>query len=171
MNKLYLLIALFMFLNNVYAEEFNIEETNLKALPNSVESVVRNSKKFAFAECNLIGKAVNLSDSNNPFEYIITTEPACGWGASAAPVWVVAKINGTYAVLLETTTTAVETIKNKNHGLHQLVETSGTAGHASYTRWGFNGKNYKKLEGYVFLPDDEKLCKAHRDICPFEVGQ
>ena len=170
MRILCFVVAFFFFVNSAYAEDFNIEESTLKVLPKSIESVVRTTKKFGFRECKLIGKTVNLADSEKASDYILTTLHSCGWGASAGPVWVVSKINGVYAVLLETSSYAVEVLKNKNNGLHQIVTTSGTAGHAAYSRWVFNGQNYKETENYVFFPDDEKLCKAHQDICPFEMN-
>ncbi len=170
MRSLLTSVALMFFLNLAFAEEFSIEEKNLTALPKPVVMAIRAPKNFEFPECNLVGKVVNITDSDKASDYIVTTSQACGWGAAAGPIWVVAKVNGSYKTLLQTTAYTAEIGKHKDHDLHQLVTTSGTAGHASYTRWGFTGKTYKQLENYVFLPDDEKLCKAHKDICPFELN-
>jgi hypothetical protein len=168
MRSLLTSIGLMFFLNLAFSEEFSIEEKNLTALPKPVVMAIRAPKNFEFPECNLVGKVVNITDTAKASEYIATTSQACGWGAAAGPVWVVAKVTGGYTVVLQTTAYATEILKHKDHGLHQLVTTSGTAGHASYTRWGFTGKTYRQLENYVFLPDNEKLCKAHKEICPFE---
>jgi len=167
MRLLHTLCALLFFINSACAEEFSIEEESLTAVPKAVANTISAQKKFEFPECSFKGKLAHIADSDKPSDYIVTTAQACGWGAAAGPIWIVAKINGSYKVVLQTTAYATEIRKDKDHGLHQLVTTSGTAGHASYTRWAFTGKNYKPQENYVFLPDDEKLCNAHKDICPF----
>ena len=168
MKLFYFAITLILFLNIAFAEEISIEDS-LASVPKSVETSIRAQKNFEFSNCKLKGQLINLTDSEKASDYVVTTSEACGWGASAGPIWVVAKLDGSYTVLLATSAYTVAMHKNKNHELHQVVTTSGTAGHASYTRWGFTGKNYKQLESYVFFPDDKKLCKAHQDICPFEM--
>lgn len=167
MRLLHTSFALLFFTNLAFAEEFSIEEENFTAVPKSVAIAISAQKNFQFPECNFKGKVVNIADSDKASDYIVTTAQACGWGAAVGPIWIVVKIGGSYKVVLQTTAYDTEIRKDKDHGLHQLVTTSATAGHASYTRWVFTGKNYKPQENYVFLPDDEKLCKAHKDICPF----
>jgi|GEM_PF-652409 len=170
MRLLCISIGLMCFVNLAFAESFFIEEKILTQVPKAVAIAISATKNFAFPECKLVGKTVNISGQGKASGYIVTTSQACGWGAATGPIWLVVKLNGLYINVLQTTTYAADIVKNKDHGLHQLVTTSGTAGHASYTRWKFTGKTYEQLENYVFLPDDEKLCKAHKDICPFEIS-
>ncbi len=164
------IIAFFICTNQAFAQDFNIEEEGLKSLPKQVERAIRTHKQLEFTSCKLIGKAINLSNSKKDTSFVVTTSNACGWGASSGPVWVVSKINNSYTSIMHTITNGVEFKEEKNNRLRQIVTEGGSAGHISYARWGFTGKYYKELESYVFLPDDDELCKAHRVICPFDTS-
>lgn len=168
------IIGFFICVNQAFTQDFNIEEEGLKPLPKQVGKTVLKTfhaqNQFEFMNCKLIGKAINLSNSKKDSSFVVTTSNACGWGASSGPVWVVSKIENSYTSIMHTITNGVEFKEEKNNRLRQIVTEGGSAGHWSYARWGFTGKYYKKLESYVFLPDDEELCKAHQDICPFETS-
>ena len=151
------------------ADGFYIEKETLKSLPKPVEAAIRMQKKFGlFKPCKLIGEAINLSDKKSDSSFIVTTSDACGWAASAGPIWIMSKINDSYNVILNFVTYSAELKTDKINGMRQIVTSRSTASLAEYELWSFGGKHYKIVKSYAFAYDDEKLCKAHQDICPWQ---
>jgi hypothetical protein len=116
------------------------------------------------ADCKFIGKPIDLSGQGKKSDFVVTTTNACDWGASAGPIWV---IRGN-EIVLSTSTYSIKLKSEKTNDLFVIQTSHGSAGVASVEFWSFTGKKYKKTQSYVFTPDDEKTCKAHKDICPWQ---
>lgn len=165
----------------VYAKgsDFYIEDPALTPLPAAVERAIRtqsSSQNTEMTSCNFVGKAVRLSEiETTPSDFIATTgnptsENNCGWGATAATVWVVKKNKDAYTVVLSDDAAYWVGLirKNKNHGLYDIKTSRGTAGECEIQFWAYTGRRYQKTRFYSFgADDDQKICNEHRDLCPY----
>jgi len=145
------------------ADDFSIEEKGLKPVPKTIDNAIRKTKEVS-DECKLIGKSIDLSGQGKKSDFVATTANACDWGASAGPVWVLRNNE----VVLSAGTYSIKLNREKTNDLFVIRSSHSSAGVASVEFWSFSGKKYKKTQSYVFTPDDEKTCKAHKDICPWQ---
>jgi hypothetical protein len=161
---------LFLAISPVLAatEDFSIEDNDLIALPHAVETAIRNSKGFDDPTCKLIGKPIDISGKGTDSGYAATTADACDWGAALGPIWVVR--NGTQpAMVLSGGGYSLSINKQSQNGLHNITIYGGSASYSQVVIWAFDGKQYIKKNSYFFSADDPATCKAHPDICPFEI--
>lgn len=160
---IYLLAAFFTVSPlNTKANDFSIEEKGLKPVLSTIDSTIRKTNEVG-NDCKFIGKPIDLSAQGKKSDFVVTTAAACDWGASAGPVWIIRNNE----IVLSTSTQSITLKPEKNNELFVIQTSHASAGIASVELWSFTGKKYIKSKSYVFTPDDEKTCKAHKDICPW----
>lgn len=158
-------LALLLIFSPVVAksDDFSIEEKDLKPASKAIDSAIRKTNEVE-ADCKFIGKPIDLSGQGAKSDFVVTTANACNWGASAGPVWIIRGAK----IVLSTSAYAIKLKSKKDNGLFAIQTSHGSAGVASVEYWSFTGKKYKKTQSYIFTPDDEKTCKDHKDICPWQ---
>jgi hypothetical protein len=150
-------------------ENFSIEESLKPIALNAIKAIKEYESRMGNRfSCSFHGKLFDLSGVGKRTDLIVTTINACGWGSSAGPVWILRSEGGKYKVVFRFVTVSLEILKEKSNGLHKIKTSRGTAGSAEIEFWAYNGKIYNKTASYYFSADDEKTCKEHPDICPFE---
>ncbi len=151
------------------ADDFSIDDPKLASLPKAINTAIRKSGSVDYHSCKLIGKPINLSGQSAKSGFIVTTDDACNWGAAQGPIWVVRVVGGAADLVLQHVGQSVTLGKNSQNGLRQLAISSGTAARYSYSLWKFDDATYRRMESYMFTPEDKALCRAHSNICPWKL--
>jgi len=158
----YLLTSSAFFTLAAYASDFSIEEKNLQPVSKAMDAAIRNRHEVN-ADCQFVGKPIDLSGQGHNADLIVTTAHACNWSANAAPVWI---LHNNQVVFSSSTQTI--TLKSaKHHHLFDIQSSRSSAGVAMVELWSYSSRQYKKTRSYVFTPDDEKSCNEHTDLCPW----
>src|SRR5687767_7413314 len=87
------------------AADLTVEDEDLVRLPRKVAAAIRIHPTFSEYKadgCNeLTGKRVQLREKG-PGAWVATTANGCAWAAASAPIWVVHRRSGGYAVIVRT---------------------------------------------------------------------
>ena len=127
------------------ADDFNIEEEKLVALPKPIEAAIRSTKGFEFGACKLIGRTVDLANQGTNSGFVATTAGACGWGAAVGPIWVVRDGTKPATVLAHGGYSLTLGIQIKN-SLRIIAISACTAGWYMESLWKFDGERYVKVK-------------------------
>lgn len=143
------------------AAEFYVEQTNgMVAIPNPARKVVLESlgtevkrcqptaKKID--RCSLSGFAVDLGVGGKIKGYLIIPQDAKIWAASAAPVWIVAKVHGKYRILLKQVTYDIKILDSVTRHMRDIKTERSSAAWDEWQLWKYDGQKYaikKKYSG------------------------
>jgi hypothetical protein len=133
--------------------DFYVEEDGLSAPPSSVVSAIVGSQSEPFTDnddrpCAYEGKRIDLDGDGSAQDWVVTTQDACSWAASAAPVWVVRGTDGP-RVVLHFVTYSLTIGKAASHGLRHIATGRGTAAQIEEQLWKFDGRDYRLVRNRV----------------------
>jgi hypothetical protein len=150
-----------------YADEFGIEDSNLRAVPPAVVTVLRaHLRQTVYKDCAqgaFVGSAVDLDGTGRKLDWIAKTADGCAWGAATAKIWVVRNEKAHYRVVLDGGGQAVVLSSSKTNGLLDLTMPSATAGHYSDALLKFDGVQYKIFKSCSLDLQDTKELQKHPD--------
>lgn len=128
-----------------YTEDGPDYTTPPQEVAQAVKSFSKNewSKDF-WENCALYSAPVDLAANGDKVDHIVSTK-GCGGGSSSMPVWLVAKINGRYRVVLSSGATTINLKSEITHGLRNISATQGNAGHCERIEMEFNERLYTEV--------------------------
>lgn len=126
------------------AEPFYVEDPALGDLPLPVETIVTATlaSNPGMRACSLTGRKVQMPVDSQVEGFVVTTRHACGWGAAAAPLWLVRGSAAGYKVASISSGYTVEVTSKSHRGMHSVVVRAGTAAGESTVKWKFDGREY-----------------------------
>lgn len=144
-------------------------EDGFQEIPADVfESLVSSetTKEFLGEGCKqFVGRKLDaVGEDKNGATWVATTSSACGWGAHTAPIWVVASLEGKYAVVLNTGGSGVVVYKARWHGMSDIAVSDAGAAYYADKRFRFNGSAYTEINSRYVEADDPEACKKAPDI-------
>jgi hypothetical protein len=172
MRMMFLIAAVSLVLTKVtIAEDFFVEDKALLPIPKSADSAIRQAeaKLKNQIKCKLVGKKVDLAGDGKNDDLLVTTKGTCLWSAGAAPIWGLRQNNGKFVPVLKMHSYSISLAKTTTHGLRNITLTRGSAGYAEVEKWSYDGRSYRNGETIYFDSSDTETCKAHPDICPFDI--
>lgn len=156
--------------STAFAEDFNIEDDQLRPLPDEVSVVIRSDKSFSDFKregCSrLVGVSVALDETKKTTGWIATTADGCAWGAATGPIWVLYRRAKSCELVLSTGGHDLTMRKSLHGGLKDLLITSGTAGWYSESRMKFDGSRYVVARTRSVNLGDPEDCRRNKDVCP-----
>ena len=145
MHKILLLIFL-LFVGPVQAAGtlFQIEQSDLKTLPDGALSAIRASKPNdkEFSSCSFSGAPINLVSFETSKYWGSTTEHGCYCGAAICPLLILKEENNVWSVLLSYGGFYIKKLPKQKQGLPDLLVGTATAARIEESTWQFNGKQY-----------------------------
>jgi hypothetical protein len=154
--------------SDLYASDFNIEDTDLAPLPTGALRAIQENLKTPsdFATCRFVGRLVDLDGDGKRTDWVATTADGCNWGAATAHIWILEGNAERYRLVLSSGGADLTIGKAKKDGLRHIAISSGTAGHYGVTLFKFNGSKYLEARSrFVDLSNSED-CRKNRDVCP-----
>lgn len=130
------------------ARAVTIEDEGLHKLSDAISLVVSNDKSYdSFKDysCEIVGKKIDLSDTQTVTAYFLTTANACGWGAALGPIWLVRMSGRDSSIVLSAGGYSVSVLKAAKYGMRDIKIGGGTAGHPVSSIYEFNGGVYQKI--------------------------
>jgi hypothetical protein len=149
-KELTIFSALWAALSFCNAQTYYIEDgpdytTPPREVAQAVKSFSKNEWGNDFWEnCDLYSTPVGLTANGDKVDHIVSTK-GCGGGSSSMPVWLVAKIDGRYRVVLSSGAVAIDLKNEISHGLRNISATQGNAGHCERIEMEFNERLYTEV--------------------------
>ena len=128
--------------------DFSIEEDDLGTLPDAIVSIIRHGNP-SLAECEVVGKPINLSGVENPkdYFYVVTATGHGCQGNASGPLWILRKsADGHMELILDTTGAIISINKQAHKGMMDVTVYGGSAGDShDGDVWAFDGAKYSKV--------------------------
>jgi hypothetical protein len=128
--------------------DFYAESADMRAPPNEIVGAVLASESFAFGSvtgepCSYEGKQLDLDGDGVAKDWALTTKNACGWAASAAPLWLVRVDASGPRVVLKFISYSLTLGATKAHGMRHVATSRSTASRTEEQLWKFDGHAYQ----------------------------
>ena len=133
----------------VHAATFVVEDDALVPIPQPAVSAIGHTSagiptNYEDKPCEFVGKAVSLSSEvSEPLDWVATTKNACSWAASAAPIWVLRRLDSGYRVVLFHVAYDLTLGRETQNGLRHIATARATAARAESQLWKFDGEEYR----------------------------
>jgi hypothetical protein len=139
------LIALLVMLSPtiLLADDFSIEEENLRPLPMAIDTAIRSDKTFAdYKDCELTGRFIDISGKEKS-GFAATIKYSCGMmGAYNGPIWLIDMTANPLKVVLFEIGAGFEVGKKSHNGLRDIQTGGGSAGTCNTTLWKYESGRY-----------------------------
>ncbi len=169
MNKGLLLAVISLFPIVCLAEEFAVEDPDLRLLPADAARAIRTdptSLDYRSSGCeDLSGPQVDLAGEGQREDWVATTTSGCGWGAATAPIWVIRHDPRGFSIVLASGGSQLTLSNEKQNGMRQLVIVGGTARWYSEVRFKYDGVRYVKAHSREVDLSNPEDCRKNRDVC------
>ncbi|MCX5813096.1 MAG: hypothetical protein NT178_11205 [Proteobacteria bacterium] len=141
------LFLTFVFLNVCNAEEFCIEDQDLKPVPeNAVRAILSSERNPDWKTCRFLGKPINLDGDGKSKDLFVTTADGCGCGNALCTIWVLQPKRDSYSVVLSDGGYCMKIKRSKIKKMPDIAFEASTAGWSQESLWKFNGKRYIRVK-------------------------